>query len=152
MLLFIFNKNNDAISFKIHDYISICDKNDNVKLLPEINRKKYRELCLVLPVIHASPIVYVTTDFFLILSTMIILLIAPHMKNKIDLGRCIHLFKCSWKCDIIMGAMASQITSLTIFTQPFIQAQITETIKAPHHWSLCGEFTGHRWIPSTNGR
>ena len=48
-----------------------------------------------------------------------------------------------------MGAMASQITSL-LFTQPFIQAQIKEDIKAPRHLRLCGEFTGHRWIPRTN--
>ena len=25
-----------------------------------------------------------------------------------------------------------------LFTQPFIQAQIKENIKAPHHWPLCG--------------
>ena len=31
-----------------------------------------------------------------------------------------------------------------LFTQPFIQAQIKENIKAPRHWPLCGEFTGHR--------
>ena len=30
-----------------------------------------------------------------------------------------------------MGAMASQITSLALFTQPFIQAQIKENIKVP---------------------
>ena len=24
--------------------------------------------------------------------------------------------------------------------------------KAPRHWPLCGEFTGHRWIPRTNGQ
>ena len=41
-----------------------------------------------------------------------------------------------------MGAMASQITSSRLFTQPFIQAQIKENIKAPRHWPLCGEFTG----------
>ena len=35
--------------------------------------------------------------------------------------------------DVIMGAMASQITSLTIVSQPFIQAQIKENIKAPRH-------------------
>ena len=29
-----------------------------------------------------------------------------------------------------------------LFIQPFIQAQIKENIKAPRHWSLCGEFTG----------
>ena len=46
-----------------------------------------------------------------------------------------------------MGAMASQITSLKIFPQPFIQAQIKENIKAPRHWPLCEEFTGDRWIP-----
>ena len=30
---------------------------------------------------------------------------------------------------------------------PFFQAQIKENIKAPRHWSLCGEFTGDRWVP-----
>ena len=45
-----------------------------------------------------------------------------------------------------MGTMASQITSLTLFTQPFIQAQIKENAKPPRHWPLCGEFTGDRWM------
>ena len=35
-----------------------------------------------------------------------------------------------------------------LFTQPFIQVQIKENIKAPQHWLLCGEFTGDRWIPA----
>ena len=39
-----------------------------------------------------------------------------------------------------------------LFTQPFIRAQIKENIKAPRHWPLCGEFTGGRWIPRTNGQ
>ena len=39
-----------------------------------------------------------------------------------------------------------------LFTQPFIQAQIEENIKAPRHWPLCGEFTGHWWIPHTKGQ
>ena len=39
-----------------------------------------------------------------------------------------------------------------LFTQPFIQAQINEHIKAPRHWPLCREFPGDRWIPLTNGR
>ena len=51
-----------------------------------------------------------------------------------------------------MGAMASEITSLTILTQLFIQAQIEEYIKVPRHWPLCGEFTGDRWIPPTKGQ
>ena len=39
--------------------------------------------------------------------------------------------------DVIMSVMASQL-----FTQPLIQAQIKENIKALHHWPLYGEFTG----------
>ena len=39
-----------------------------------------------------------------------------------------------------------------LFTQPFIQTQIKENIKAPRHWPLCGEFTEDRWIPHTNGQ
>ena len=45
--------------------------------------------------------------------------------------------------DVMIGAMASQSTSLTI---------IKENIKAPRHWPLCGEFTCDRWIPSINGQ
>ena len=51
-----------------------------------------------------------------------------------------------------MSTMTSQITSLTLSTQPFIQAQIKWNIKASRHWSLWGEFTGDRWIPRTNGQ
>ena len=39
-----------------------------------------------------------------------------------------------------------------LFTQLFIQAQLKENVKASRHWPLCGEFTGHRWIPRTNGQ
>ena len=39
-----------------------------------------------------------------------------------------------------------------LFIQPFIQAQIKESIKVPRHWPLCGEFTGDRWFPRTNGQ
>ena len=39
-----------------------------------------------------------------------------------------------------------------LFTQPFIQTQIKENIKAPRRWSLFGEFTGDRWIPRANGQ
>ena len=51
-----------------------------------------------------------------------------------------------------MGSIASQLTSLTILTQPFIQTQIEENIKAPRHWPLSGEFARDRWIPRTNGQ
>ena len=36
-------------------------------------------------------------------------------------------------------------------SQPFIQVQIKENIKAPRHWPLCGEFTGDRWLPPHKG-
>ena len=39
-----------------------------------------------------------------------------------------------------------------LFTQPFIQAQIKENIKASRHWPLWEEFTGDRWIPRTKGQ
>ena len=52
--------------------------------------------------------------------------------------------------DVIMSAIASQITSLTIVYS--IVYSDKENIKAPRHWPLCGEFTGDRWIPRTNGK
>ena len=42
-----------------------------------------------------------------------------------------------------------------LFTQSFIRRRSKETstlIKAPRYWPLCGEFTGDRWIPRTNGQ
>ena len=38
------------------------------------------------------------------------------------------------------------------FTQPFVQAQIKENIKAPSHWPLWEKFTCDRWIPRTKGQ
>ena len=35
-----------------------------------------------------------------------------------------------------------------LFTQAFIQTQIKENIKAPCHWSLCGDFTGTGEFPT----
>ena len=54
--------------------------------------------------------------------------------------------------DVKMVAIASQITSLRIVDSIVIQTQIKENMKAPRHWPLCGEFTGDRWIPRTNGQ
>ena len=54
--------------------------------------------------------------------------------------------------DVIMVAMASQITSLTIVYSPVYSGRDKKNIKAPRHWPLCGEFTGDRWIPRTKGQ
>ena len=51
-----------------------------------------------------------------------------------------------------MGAMVSQITSLTIvYSTVYSSTDKKNRIKAPRHSSLCGEFTGDRWIPRTKG-
>ena len=53
--------------------------------------------------------------------------------------------------NVIMGVMASQITSLTIvYSTIYIQAQIKENIKVLRHWPLCGEFTGEFPTPKTS--
>ena len=53
---------------------------------------------------------------------------------------------------VIMGTMASQITSFTIVSSIVYQTQIRENIKAPRHWPLWGEFTGDQWIPRIKGQ
>ena len=54
--------------------------------------------------------------------------------------------------DVIMSAMAYQSPAYRLLTQPFVQAQIKENIKAPRHWPLWGESTGNRWIPRAKGQ
>ena len=47
-----------------------------------------------------------------------------------------------------MTTIASQSPASRLFTQPFIQMQIKENIKASRHWPLCGEFTGTGEFPA----
>ena len=51
-----------------------------------------------------------------------------------------------------MSAMHLKSPASWLFTQPFIQAQIKENIKALRYWPLCGEFTGDQLIPHTKGQ
>ena len=53
--------------------------------------------------------------------------------------------------DVIMDAMASQITSLTIVSSTVYSGANQRNIKALRHWPLWGEFTGDRWIPRKKG-
>ena len=62
-----------------------------------------------------------------------------------------HSLTCHFN-DVIMTAMASQITSLTIVSSNVYSGADQGSIKAPRQWPLCGEFTGDRWIPRTNGQ
>ena len=49
----------------------------------------------------------------------------------------------SHNTDIIVSAVVSQITGVSMFAQPFVKAQIKENAKALRHWLLWGEST--RW-------
>ena len=52
--------------------------------------------------------------------------------------------------DVIMSAMASQITSITIvYSTVYSGLSSKKNFKAPRHWPLCGEFTEDWWIPRT---
>ena len=51
-----------------------------------------------------------------------------------------------------MGAMASQINSLTIVYSTVYSGADKENVKAPRHRPLYGEFTDDRWIPRTDGQ
>ena len=57
-------------------------------------------------------------------------------------------YGCTHYSDVIMGAIASQITSLPIVYSTVYSGadQRRHVIRAPRHWLLCGEFTGHRCI------
>ena len=50
--------------------------------------------------------------------------------------------------DVIMTTMASQITSLTVVCSIIYSGADQRNIKAPRHWSLCGEFTGTGEFPA----
>ena len=54
--------------------------------------------------------------------------------------------------DVIMGAMASQITSLTIVYSTVYSDTDQWKHQRPRHWPLCGEFTADRRIPHRNGQ
>ena len=71
--------------------------------------------------------------------------------------RTIHYINITWaSChynDIIVSAMASQITILTMINllSRLFRLRSKKTPKRCH-WPLWGEFTGDRWIPRTKGQ
>ena len=57
--------------------------------------------------------------------------------------------------DVIMGATAHRITSLTIAYSSVDSGSDQRNIKAPPHWlslAFVREITGDRWIPRTKGQ
>ena len=59
----------------------------------------------------------------------------------------ISFVSCHHYVDATMGPMASQITSLKNVYSTVYSGADQENIKAPRHWTLCGEFSVDRWIP-----
>ena len=55
-------------------------------------------------------------------------------------------------CDVIMGTMVSQITSLMIVYSTVYSSADQKKIIAPCHWPLCGDLTSDWWIPRANGQ
>ena len=60
------------------------------------------------------------------------LFIPSFMLASLALGK-FHITMTSWWARQRLKSPASRL-----FTQPFIQTQIKENIKAPRHWPLCG--------------
>ena len=52
--------------------------------------------------------------------------------------------------DVIMSAMASQITGVLIVYWTVCSGADQRNTKAPRHWSVWGEITGDRWIPRSH--
>ena len=54
--------------------------------------------------------------------------------------------------DVIMGSIASQITSLTIVYSTVYSGADQRKHQSSASLAFGGEFTGDRWIPRTNGQ
>ena len=54
--------------------------------------------------------------------------------------------------DVIMGAMASQITSLTIVYSTVYSGAVKTKHQSSASLAFGREFNGDRWIPHTNGQ
>ena len=54
--------------------------------------------------------------------------------------------------DVIMGAIASRITSLTIVYSTVYSGEDQRKHQTPRHWPLWGGFSGDRWISRTKGQ
>ena len=62
-----------------------------------------------------------------------------------DIGSMLHY------SDVIMSAMTSQTTGVSIFYSTTCSGT-DQNIKAPPHWPSWGDFNGDRWIPCTKGQ
>ena len=95
-------------------------------------------------------VIFVISGFSLSTKPVKLLLIVPSqpvnkvLQKDVDQTLCYN--------DVIMTTMATPITSLTIVYSPFIQGADQRKHQSSASLALCGEFTGDRWIPRTNGQ
>ena len=76
-----------------------------------------------------------------------------HLWNCLLHALNIFLSICCHYNDVIMGSMASQITSLTVvYSTVYSGADQSKYQSSASLAFVCGEFTGDRWIPRTNGQ
>ena len=64
-----------------------------------------------------------------------------HVRVYIYIYIYIYIFTVIYYNDVIMGAIASEITSLAIVFATVYSDVDQENIKIPRHWPLCGEFS-----------
>ena len=82
------------------------------------------------PGIFTSILIWSSKQFFLLLNDILKLFIGCH------------------NIDVIMSAMTSQITSLTVVYSTVYSDADQRKIKSPRHWPLWGEFTGTGEFPA----
>ena len=130
------------------------------------NHSKYTWNILKCTVIHVLSLSYFCCFFAVYLYSRIHQLSSLSSSEtfcRFHFSFMVHGFPASWYImratdgssyynDVIMSAMASQITSLTSVNSSVYSG--TDQIKhqTPRHWPLCGEFTGDLWIPHRNGQ
>ena len=123
--------------------------------LPKLISAKYiRKInCIVLKYVY-----HCTQSLKIITQWLITLKIVYMLKNLMTLFNFrIHICNANQHVivhysDVIMSVMASQITGISLFAQPYVQVQIKENIKALHHWPLWEASTSAWWIPLTKGQ
>ena len=83
--------------------------------------------------------------------------IRRHAKNMISALQLLNVttftIHATWHySDVIMSAMASWITGVSIVCSTVCSDVHQRNIKAARYWPLWGESTGDRWIPLTKGQ
>ena len=130
-------------------------------------KKTYLEMCLQRDVFFIQNLIrwhveqflfkelicFITTDFTVkFLHGILDLRDQAEWNSSENVPECQVINAADFHYNDIMGAMASQITSLTIVYSIAYSDADQRKHKAPRDWPLRGEFIVDRWIPRTNGQ